>query len=79
MLRDISSSVFMANHHILGAKSILEAFTRNDFPEDPQQIFLTSWGEWWPKDVYALSLDEALQNKWCQSQEEIEKEMGITA
>ncbi|CAH0025376.1 unnamed protein product [Clonostachys rhizophaga] len=62
-----------------GAKSILEAFTRNDVPEDPQQIFLTSWGEWWPKDVYALSLDEALQNKWCQSQEEIETEMGITA
>ncbi|CAH0058479.1 unnamed protein product [Clonostachys solani] len=62
-----------------GAKSILEALTRSDFPEDPEQIFLTSWGEWWPKDVYALSLDEALQNKWCQSQEEIETELGITA
>ncbi|KAI0193622.1 hypothetical protein EV127DRAFT_423737 [Xylaria flabelliformis] len=57
-----------------GAKSILEAFTRDDFPSDPQQIFLTSWGEWWPKDVYSLSLDEALQDKWSPSKEEIEKE-----
>ncbi|VUC26121.1 unnamed protein product [Clonostachys rosea] len=62
-----------------GAKSILEAFTRSDFPEDPEQIFLTSWGEWWPKDVYGLTLDEDLQNKWCQSREDIESEFGITA
>ncbi|KAI1095101.1 NAD(P)-binding protein [Rostrohypoxylon terebratum] len=29
-----------------GAQSILRAFTRDDFPEDPFRIFLTSWGEW---------------------------------
>jgi len=52
----------------------LAAFTRDDFPEDPEQIFLTSWGEWWPKDVYELSLDKALQDKWSPSQEQIEKE-----
>ncbi|KAI0531982.1 hypothetical protein GGR58DRAFT_523761 [Xylaria digitata] len=57
-----------------GAKSLLQAFTRNDFPSDPEQIFLTSWGDWWPKDVYGLSLDEALQEKWSPSKEQIEKE-----
>ncbi|KAI0556030.1 hypothetical protein F4679DRAFT_520788 [Xylaria curta] len=57
-----------------GAKSILRAFICDDFPSDPQQIFLTSWGEWWPKDVYGLSLDEALQDKWSPSKEQIEKE-----
>ncbi|KAI1753721.1 hypothetical protein F4782DRAFT_495448 [Xylaria castorea] len=57
-----------------GAKSILQALTRDDFPSDPEQIFLTSWGEWWPKDVYSLSLDEALQCKWSPSKEQIEKE-----
>lgn len=44
---------------------------------DPEQIFLTSWGEWWPKDVYAMSLDTALQNKWCLGREEIEKAEGL--
>ncbi|KXG48598.1 Short-chain dehydrogenase/reductase SDR [Penicillium griseofulvum] len=56
-----------------GAHSILRAVTAEDFPDDPEQIFLTSWGEWWPKDVYALSLDTALQDKWCLSKEDIEK------
>ncbi|KAJ5490916.1 hypothetical protein N7539_002483 [Penicillium diatomitis] len=60
-----------------GARSLLEAFTRNDIPADPEQIFLTSWGEWWPKDVYALSLDSDLQKKWCPSREEIEKAEGL--
>ncbi|KAJ7476874.1 hypothetical protein B0H11DRAFT_2173868 [Mycena galericulata] len=46
-----------------GAASILRAFTRDDFPDDAEQIFLTSWGEWWSKDVYALSLDKKLQDK----------------
>lgn len=64
---------------ILGAQSILRAFTRDDFPEDPEQIFLTSWGEWWGKDVYENSLDKALQDKWCPGLEEIEREEGITA
>ncbi|KAI1871491.1 uncharacterized protein JN550_004485 [Neoarthrinium moseri] len=60
-----------------GASSLLRAFTRDDFPSDPEQIFLTSWGEWWPKDVYATTLDKELQGKWCLSKEEIEKEAGI--
>ncbi|KAI0205621.1 hypothetical protein F4808DRAFT_239517 [Astrocystis sublimbata] len=62
-----------------GAQSILRAFTRDDIPEDPEQLFLTSWGEWWPKDVYQLSLDKDLQDKWSPSQEDIEKEEGVSA
>jgi len=62
-----------------GATNLLRAFTINDFPDDPEQIFLTSWGEWWGKDVYALSLDEALQNKWCLSKEDIEKYENVAA
>lgn len=58
----------------VGAASILKAFTE-ELPEDKEQIFLTSWGEFWPKDVYKLSLDQALQDKWCLSKEEIEQEM----
>ncbi|KAL2198083.1 hypothetical protein P885DRAFT_34326 [Corynascus similis CBS 632.67] len=61
----------------VGAQSILRAFTRDDYPEDPQQIFLTSWGEWWPKEVYGLTLEKELQDKWCPSKEEIEKEAGL--
>ncbi|KAH6617749.1 hypothetical protein B0J18DRAFT_259743 [Chaetomium sp. MPI-SDFR-AT-0129] len=61
-----------------GAQSILNAFTRDDIPEDPEQIFLTSWGEWWPKDVYGLTLDKALQDKWSPSREEIEEEAGLS-
>jgi len=60
-----------------GAASILRAFTRDDFPEDPEQIFLTSWGEWWSKGVYAKTLDKALQDKWCPSKKEIEREEGL--
>ncbi|TFB06708.1 hypothetical protein CCMA1212_000623 [Trichoderma ghanense] len=62
-----------------GAQSILAAFTRSDFPSDPDQIFLTSWGEWWGKDVIEKSLDKELQDKWSWSKEEIEKEAGIAA
>ncbi|KKP06971.1 hypothetical protein THAR02_00951 [Trichoderma harzianum] len=62
-----------------GAKSILAAFTRSDFPSDPDQIFLTSWGDWWGKDIIENSLDKSLQDKWSWSKEEIEKEVGITA
>jgi hypothetical protein len=61
----------------LGAASILRAFTRDDFPEDPEQIFLTSWGEWWAKDVYKRTLDRALQDKWCPAKADIEKEEGL--
>lgn len=62
-----------------GGENILRALWRSDFPEDPQRIFLTSWGEWWPKDVYGNSLDEKLQDKWCPSKEQLEKEEGLTA
>lgn len=62
------------NANIPGAQSILAAFTRNDFPEDAEQIFLTSWGEWWPKENFQLSLDKELQNKWSVSKEVIERE-----
>ncbi|KJZ78209.1 hypothetical protein HIM_02247 [Hirsutella minnesotensis 3608] len=58
-----------------GARSILAAFTRSDFPEDPERIFLTSWGEWWGKDVYEKSLDKSLQDKWCPSKDDVEKEV----
>ncbi|KAF8176832.1 hypothetical protein K438DRAFT_1846222 [Mycena galopus ATCC 62051] len=61
----------------VGAASILAAFTRTDFPEDPDRIFLTSWGEWWGRDDIAVSLDKALQDKWSPSKEEIEREEGI--
>ncbi|KUI56278.1 Retinol dehydrogenase 13 [Cytospora mali] len=60
-----------------GAQSILRAFTRSDFPSDPDQIFLTSWGEWWGKDVYEKTLDKKLQDKWCPSKEDIEQTEGI--
>ncbi|CAI7569111.1 unnamed protein product [Penicillium pancosmium] len=62
-----------------GAQNLLRAWTVNDFPEDPEQIMLTSWGEWWSKDVIQMSLDTALQNKWCLSREEIEKVEGLSA
>ena len=60
-----------------GARSLLHAFEATEIPEDPEQIFLTSWGEWWPKSVYERSLDRVLQDKWCPSREQIEKEAGI--
>ncbi|KAK7432302.1 hypothetical protein QQZ08_001249 [Neonectria magnoliae] len=62
-----------------GAQSILRAFTYSDFPEDPDRIFLTSWGEWWEKSVYENSLDKSLQDKWSPSKEEIERDEGISA
>jgi len=68
---------FILTRFLLGGENVLRAFTRNDFPEDPEQIFLTSWGEWWPKDVYELTLDKDLQGKWCLGKEEIEREEGI--
>jgi len=62
-----------------GAQNILRALEvkASEFPEDPEQIFLTSWGEWWGKDVYALSLDKGLQDKWSASKDEIETENGL--
>ena len=46
---------------------------RDDFPDDPDRIFLTSWGEWWSKDVIEKSLDKDLQDKFCPSKAEIER------
>lgn len=60
-----------------GAQSIIAAMSRSDFPEDPDRIFLTSWGDWWEKDVIGKSVDKDLQDKWCPSREEIEKDAGI--
>lgn len=60
-----------------GAQSIIQALKRSDFPEDPEQIFLTSWGEWWPKDVYENSLDRDLQERFCPSKEQIETQEHI--
>ncbi len=57
---------------------MLAALTRSDFPEDPDRIFLTSWGEWWDKSVFEKSLDKQLQDKWSFSKEDIEKEAGIS-
>lgn len=62
-----------------GAQNLLRAWFINDFPENPQQVMLTSWGEWWSTDVIQMSLDPALQNKWCLSREQIEKEEGLSA
>lgn len=55
----------------------MRALTRTDIPEDPERIFLTSWGEWWEKSVYEKSLDKALQDKWSPSKEEIERDEHI--
>ncbi|KAI8173360.1 putative short-chain dehydrogenase reductase protein [Colletotrichum sp. SAR 10_65] len=60
-----------------GASNLLRAFTISNFPPDDAQIFLTSWGEWWSKDIYANTLDEQLQAKWSPSIEEIESEEGL--
>ncbi|KAM0345937.1 hypothetical protein ACHAPU_005990 [Fusarium lateritium] len=61
-----------------GAQSVLAAFTKSDFPEDRDRIFLTSWGEWWEKSVIETSTDKELQDKWCPSKDEIEREAGIS-
>ncbi|EGO54319.1 hypothetical protein NEUTE1DRAFT_87548 [Neurospora tetrasperma FGSC 2508] len=60
-----------------GAQSILRAFTRDDFPEDPNRIFLTSWGEWWESETIGKTLNKELQDRWCSEKEEIETEEGL--
>ena len=62
-----------------GASNILRAvhIDGKEFPEDHEQIFLTSWGEWWGSDVYALTLDKALQDKYSPGREEIEREEEV--
>ncbi|KAK7997804.1 secreted lipase [Apiospora arundinis] len=57
-----------------GAKSLLRAFTCTDMPEDPDRIFLTSWGEWWETSEIQNSLDKELQNKWSSSKQDIRKD-----
>ena len=61
----------------VGAASLLSAFYRDDLPDDPERMFLTSWGEWWEKSVYEKVLDKDLQGKWCPSREQVEKENGL--
>ncbi|KAG5927097.1 hypothetical protein E4U53_002928 [Claviceps sorghi] len=60
-----------------GASSVLEALSRSDFPEDPDRIFLTSWGEWWGKDVIEKTLDKNLQDKWCPSKQDLDKDADV--
>ncbi|KAK0622430.1 hypothetical protein B0T14DRAFT_426089 [Immersiella caudata] len=57
-----------------GAASIIEAFRRDDFPENADQVFLTSWGEWWGRDVLEKTLDRELQDRWCPGKEKIEED-----
>ncbi|KAJ7069384.1 hypothetical protein C8F01DRAFT_1326168 [Mycena amicta] len=58
-----------------GATNILQALVRSDFPENSDQIFLTSWGEWWGVDVLEKTLDKELQDKWSPGMDEIEELM----
>ena len=60
-----------------GAASIIAAFHRTDFPDDPDLVFLTSWGEWWGRDVLEKTLDKSLQDRWCPGREEIEREFSL--
>jgi hypothetical protein len=60
-----------------GAASLVAAFKVNEWPSDPQQVFLTSWGEWWAPKEIEQSLDPALQEQWCPSQAEMEREYGL--
>ncbi|KAK8109179.1 hypothetical protein PG984_014980 [Apiospora sp. TS-2023a] len=57
-----------------GAQNLLRAFTCTDMPEDPDRIFLTSWGTWWERSDIQNTLDKELQNKWSPSKEEIKAE-----
>lgn len=62
-----------------GGANVIRAieFDVNEFPEDKERIFLTSQGTWWEKDVYRLSLDHGLQDRWCpDGVEEIERDAG---
>jgi len=37
-----------------------------------------SWGEWWdPNEIFPLSLDQKLQDEWCPSREDIEREVKL--
>jgi NAD(P)-dependent dehydrogenase (short-subunit alcohol dehydrogenase family) len=62
-----------------GATNMLRTFAipKSEWPKNQDQIFLTSWGEWWGLDVIKASLDKELQDKWSPSKDEIEKGEGI--
>ncbi|KAG5940750.1 hypothetical protein E4U60_000325 [Claviceps pazoutovae] len=62
-----------------GAAQILSGLSRRDFPRDPERIFLTSGGVWLGRSSVTNILDRDLQDKWCPSKEELEKEAGIAA
>ncbi len=78
-LKHLRETGAYAYYMLVGAQSMIAALTRSDFPEDPDRIFLTSWGEWWDKAVFEKTLDKKLQDKWSFSKEDIEKEAGISA
>ncbi|QUC22867.1 uncharacterized protein UV8b_07108 [Ustilaginoidea virens] len=61
-----------------GAANILKGLLRDDLPEDPDRIFLTSRGEWWDTYFIRATLDRELQNWWCPSQAELDEEAGIS-
>ncbi|KAG5973388.1 hypothetical protein E4U58_005213 [Claviceps cyperi] len=60
-----------------GAAQILSGLWRSKFPSDPERIFLTSGGAWLGKSSVAKILGSDLQDQWCPSKEELEKEAGI--
>ncbi|KAG5973324.1 hypothetical protein E4U56_005111 [Claviceps arundinis] len=60
-----------------GGSRIVGALFRNDFPDDPERIFLHSKGDWWGTEHIAESLDKELQEKWCPRMEELEKDAGV--
>ncbi|KAG6011273.1 hypothetical protein E4U43_008447 [Claviceps pusilla] len=62
-----------------GAASVLEAFSRSDFPEDPDRIFLTSWGEWWAREIIEKTVDKDLQDEWCPSKTDLDKDAGMAS
>lgn len=57
----------------MNQEELLRAFTRNDFPEDAERIVVSGNG-WWPRSMLEKTLDKDLQDKWCPSIEEIERE-----
>ncbi|KAK8076043.1 hypothetical protein PG994_003315 [Apiospora phragmitis] len=57
-----------------GAQSLLRAFKCTDMPDDPDRIFLTSWGQWWERSDIQNTLDRELQEKWSPSEEKIRRE-----
>ncbi|KAI1434996.1 hypothetical protein GGR50DRAFT_359250 [Xylaria sp. CBS 124048] len=60
------------------ARNLVRGLTVDDFPEDRDEIFLLSDGDFLASDYYRETLDERLQERWSPSLEVIEKQEGIT-